>query len=95
MAEVKKTSLNLDPSVVADAKIAIVEAEHLGLAAPRNLSALVNEALASTTRSLREEIERAKSNRDAKGKAPEGRPARGAVDGGKGDAKTPAGGRAR
>lgn len=69
MVDVKKTSLNLDPSVVADAKIAIVEAEHLGIDAPRNLSALVNAALMQLTSELRQKIEHTKNSRGDRQKA--------------------------
>lgn len=68
MADVKKTSLNLDPTVVADAKIAIVEAEHLGIEAPRNLSSMVNAAVATLTRELRVKIEHAKHSRTDRAK---------------------------
>lgn len=62
--DVKRTSVNLDPSIVADARIAILEAERLGLDSPRNLSAMVNVALRRMTLSLREEIERARAGRN-------------------------------
>jgi hypothetical protein len=60
VADVKRTSVNLDPSIVADARIAMLEAERLGIGSPRNLSAMVNEALRRMTLSLREEIELAR-----------------------------------
>lgn len=65
MADVKRTSMNLDPSVVADAKIALVEAERLGIDCPRNLSALVNAALAQVTRDIRQKIEHTRSSRSS------------------------------
>lgn len=68
MADVKRTSMNLDPSVVADAKIALVEAERLGIDCPRNLSALVNTSLAQITRDIRQQIERARSGRSERAK---------------------------
>jgi hypothetical protein len=69
MADVKRTSMNLDPSVVADAKIALVEAERLGIESPRNLSALVNAALAQATRELSQKIEHVRHGRGERSKA--------------------------
>lgn len=69
MMDVKRTSMNLDPSVVADAKIALVEAERLGIDCPRNLSALINAALAQATRELQQKVEQARGSRSARAKA--------------------------
>ena len=60
MPTTKRTSLNLDKALVTDVKMAVLQAEQLGLECPRNVSAFVNDALAKELRSLRERIDKAK-----------------------------------
>lgn len=62
VTDVKRTSVNLDSAIVADARIAILEAERLGLDRPRNLSAMVNESLKLLTQTMRAEIDLARAS---------------------------------
>lgn len=55
----KRTSVNLDPKIVADAKIALWEAQRAGLKeAPKNLSDMFAIALAKEIEELRKKARR-------------------------------------
>lgn len=55
----KRTSVNLDPRIVADAKIALWEAQRAGIDCPKNLSAMLAIALQKEIDSLREKARQA------------------------------------
>lgn len=55
----KRTAVNLDPKIVADAKIALWEAQRVGLKeAPKNLSDMLAIALAKEIEELRKKARR-------------------------------------
>ena len=58
--EPKRTAVNLDPQIVADAKIALWEAQRAGLKeAPKNLSDMLAIALAKQIEELRKKARKA------------------------------------
>ena len=62
--QAKRTSVNLDSQIVADAKIALWEAQRAGIRdCPKNLSALYAVALAKEIEELRKKAVKAASKR--------------------------------
>jgi hypothetical protein len=62
--QAKRTSVNLDPQIVADAKIALWEAQRAGIKdCPKNLSALYAVALMKEIEELRKRAVKSTSKR--------------------------------